>query len=104
MSTQPVILAAKRTPVGKFFGGLSKVPAPQLGSYVLQAIFAEKPAIKGAVDECIMGCVLQAGVGQNPARQAGLKAGLPETLSAVTVNKVCGSGLQAVIQAAQTIK
>lgn len=104
MSTQPVILAAKRTPVGKFFGGLSKVPSPQLASYVLQAIFAEKPAIKAAVDECIMGCVLQAGVGQNPARQAGLKAGLPDTLSAVTVNKVCGSGLQAVIQAAQTIK
>jgi acetyl-CoA C-acetyltransferase len=104
MSTQPVILAAKRTPVGKFFGGLSKVPSPLLASYVLQAIFAEKPAIKGAVDECIMGCVLQAGLGQNPARQAGLKGGLPDTLSAVTVNKVCGSGLQAVIQAAQTIK
>jgi acetyl-CoA C-acetyltransferase len=104
MSTQAVILAAKRTPVGKFFGGLSKVPSPQLGAYVLQAILSDKPALKTAVDECIMGCVLQAGLGQNPARQAGLKAGLPDTLSATTVNKVCGSGLQAVMLAAQSIK
>src|SRR5690349_24245023 len=104
MSTQPVILAAKRTPVGKFFGGLSKVPSPQLGAYVIQAILAESPAIKGAVDEVIMGCVLQAGLGQNPARQAALKGGLPDTMSAQTVNKVCGSGLQAVMTAAQSIK
>lgn len=102
--TTPVILAAKRTPIGRFFGGLSKVPSPVLGSYAIQALFAEQPAIKDHVDECIMGCVLQAGLGQNPARQAGLKAGLPDTLSAVTVNKVCGSGLQAVMQAAQSIK
>ena len=102
-----VILSAKRTPVGKFFGGLSKVPSPQIGSY---AIAAALEGIGGVgkvgtqIDECIMGCVLQAGLGQNPSRQAGLKAGLPETLSAVTINKVCGSGLQAVMQAAQSIK
>lgn len=103
-ATTPVILAAKRTPIGRFFGGLSKVPSPVLGSYAIQAMFAEQPKIKDAVDECIMGCVLQAGLGQNPARQAGLKAGLPETLSAQTVNKVCGSGLQAVMLASQSIK
>ncbi len=101
---QPVILAAKRTPIGRFFGGLSKVPSPVLGSYAISALFADQAAIKGSVDECIMGCVLQAGVGQNPARQAGLKAGLPDTLSAKTINKVCGSGLEAVMLAAQSIK
>lgn len=102
--TTPVILAAKRTPVGKFFGGLSKVHSPILGSYAIKAAL---DAVSGAaehVDECIMGCVLQAGLGQNPSRQAGLKAGLPDTLNAVTINKVCGSGLQAVTQAAQTIR
>lgn len=100
----PVILAAKRTPIGKFFGGLSKVPSPVIGSYAISALFAEQPKLKDAVDECVMGCVLQAGLGQNPARQAGLKAGLPETLSAKTINKVCGSGLEAVMLAAQSIK
>ncbi|HZW10208.1 MAG TPA: thiolase family protein [Phycisphaerales bacterium] len=104
MSNQPVIVAAKRTPIGKFLGGFSRVPSPQLGAHVVSAILAEQPAIKGAVDECVMGCVLQAGLGQNPARQVGLKAGLPTTLSAKTINKVCGSGLEAVIMAAQSIK
>lgn len=102
--TTPVILAAKRTPIGKFFGGLSKVHSPILGSYVIKAALDAVPGAAGHVDECIMGCVLQAGLGQNPSRQAGLKAGLPDTLSAVTINKVCGSGLQAVTQAAQTIR
>ena len=104
MSNQPVILAAKRTPIGKFFGGLSKVPSPIHGSYVIQAVLSDVPSAKDQVDEVIMGCVLQAGLGQKPARQAALKAGLPATMSAVTVNKVCGSGLQAVMQAAQSIK
>jgi acetyl-CoA C-acetyltransferase len=109
MSNQPVIIAAKRTPIGRFFGGLSKVPSPQLGAYAIQGIFAEQPAIAeaakgGKVDEVIMGCVLQAGLGQNPARQAALKSGMPDTQSCVTINKVCGSGLQAVMQAAQSIK
>ncbi len=104
MSNQPVIVAARRTPIGKFFGGLSSVPSPQLGAYAIEACLKDVPAAKDAVDECVMGCVLQAGLGQNPARQAGLKAGLPSTLSAKTVNKVCGSGLEAVMMAAQSIK
>jgi acetyl-CoA C-acetyltransferase len=104
MPAQPVIIAAKRTPIGRFFGGLSRVPSPQLGAYAIQAVLADNPRLKDHVDEVIMGCVLQAGLGQNPARQAGLKAGLPDTLSAQTVNKVCGSGLQAVMNAAQSIK
>jgi acetyl-CoA C-acetyltransferase len=103
MST-PVIVAARRTPIGKFLGSLSRVPAPQLGAHAISAALADAPAARDLIDECIMGCVLQAGVGQNPARQAGLKAGLPTTLSAVTVNKVCGSGLQAVMQAATSIR
>lgn len=108
MST-PVILAAKRTPIGRFFGGLSKVPSPVLGSYAIAGLFAEQPALKaaaesGKIDDVFMGCVLQAGLGQNPARQAALKAGCPETQSAVTINKVCGSGLQAVMLAASAIK
>jgi acetyl-CoA C-acetyltransferase len=102
--SHPVILAAKRTPIGKFFGGLSKVPSPVLGSYAIKAALEGVPGAAAMVDECIMGCVLQAGLGQNPARQAGLKAGLPETLSALTVNKVCGSGLEAVMQACRSIK
>lgn len=103
-STIPVILAAKRTPIGKFFGGLSKVPSPVIGSYALKAALESVNGAAGAVDEVIMGCVLQAGLGQNPARQAALKAGLPDTMNAQTINKVCGSGLQAVMLAAQSIK
>lgn len=106
-STTPVILAAKRTPIGKFFGGLSKVPSPILGSYAIKAALEELGGVAKLapqIDECIMGCVLQAGLGQNPARQAALKAGLPDTISAQTINKVCGSGLQAVMLAAQSIK
>jgi len=99
-----VILAAKRTPIGRFLGGLSRVPSPVLGSYAARAVLDDVPAAKDHIDEAIFGCVLQAGLGQNPARQAGLKAGLPETLSAQTINKVCGSGLQAVMLAAQSIK
>ncbi|MBL8763759.1 MAG: thiolase family protein [Phycisphaerae bacterium] len=103
-SNIPVILAAKRTPIGRFLGGLSKVPSPVLGSYAVRAALEAAPGSAGHIDECIMGCVLQAGLGQNPARQAGLKAGLPDTLSAKTINKVCGSGLEAVMLAAQSIK
>lgn len=107
-ATIPVILAAKRTPIGKFFGGLSKVPSPVLGSYALKAAMDSLPggsaALASKIDEAIFGCVLQAGVGQNPARQVALKASLPDTISAQTINKVCGSGLQAVMLAAQSIK
>lgn len=108
-ATTPVLLAAKRTPIGKFFGGLMKVHAPMLGTYALQSIFAAEPKLKaaaegGQADDAIFGCVLQAGLGQNPARQAALKAGCPETQAAQTVNKVCGSGLQAVMLAAQAVR
>jgi acetyl-CoA C-acetyltransferase len=99
-----VILGAKRTPIGRFLGGLSRIPSPQLGAYATEAVLADVPAARDHVDEAIFGCVLQAGLGQNPARQAGLKAGLPESLNAQTINKVCGSGLQAVMLAAQSIK
>lgn len=104
MSEQPVIVAAKRLPIGRFFGGLSKVPSPQLGAYAIEAVLADAPAIKDHIDEVIMGCVLQGGLGQNPARQAALKAGLPDTMNAYTVNKVCGSSLKATMCAAQAIK
>ena len=103
-TNQPVIVAARRTPVGRFFGGLSRVPAPQLGAFAIEAVLSDSGIDASSVDECMMGCVLQAGLGQNPARQAALKGGLPDTISAVTINKVCGSGLQSVMQAAQSIK
>ncbi|MFO0962752.1 MAG: thiolase family protein [Phycisphaerales bacterium] len=100
----PVIVAARRTPIGKFFGSLARVPAPVLGSYAIKAVLEDAPGAKEHVEACFMGNVLQAGLGQNPARQAGLKAGLADTLNAVTVNKVCGSGLEAVMQAATMIR
>jgi len=105
----PVILATKRTPIGRFLGSLKGVHAPLLGTYAAQGIFAENARLKqaaanGEFNEAIFGCVLQAGLGQNPARQAALKAGLPDTTSCQTINKVCGSGLQAVMLAAQSIK
>ncbi|MDP7029655.1 MAG: thiolase family protein [Phycisphaerales bacterium] len=102
--TFSVILSARRTPVGRFFGGLSRVPSPQLGAFAVEAALASAGAAVDSVDECIMGCVLQAGLGQNPARQAALKAGLPVTISAQTINKVCGSGLQSVMTADQSIR
>jgi acetyl-CoA C-acetyltransferase len=103
-TNQAVIVAARRTPVGRFLGGLSRVSAPQLGAFAIEAVLSDSGVDASDVDECIMGCVLQAGLGQNPARQAALRGGLPDTISAVTINKVCGSGLQSVMQAAQSIK
>lgn len=103
-TAQPVIIAARRTPVGRFLGGLTRVPATQLGAWAIDAVIKDAGVDHSLVDECVMGCVLQAGLGQNPSRQAGLSAGLPTTLSAVTVNKVCGSGLHAVMQGAQSIR
>jgi acetyl-CoA C-acetyltransferase len=98
------LMSAVRTPIGKFLGGLADCPAPQLGGLVVAEALrrAEIPAER--VDEVIMGHVLQAGVGQNPGRQAALQAGLPPTIAAVTINKVCGSGLKAVMLAAQAIR
>jgi len=98
------LLSGARTPIGKYLGALAEVPAVQLGALALKAAL-ERAGVTGArVDEVIMGNALQAGVGQNPARQAALKAGLPETVAAFTVNKVCGSGLKAVMLAAQAIR
>ncbi|MDG2021579.1 MAG: beta-ketoacyl synthase N-terminal-like domain-containing protein, partial [Phycisphaerales bacterium] len=103
-ATTPVILSARRTPIGKFLGGFGRVPAPELGAASIQAALTDAGLDAGLVEEVFMGCVLQAGVGQNPARQAALKAGIPDTVTAVTINKVCGSGLEAVMQAARAIK
>ena len=100
----PVIVAAARTPIGKFLGSVSSVTAPELGATAIKAAM-ERAGIPAAdVNEVIMGNVVQAGVGQAPARQAMLKAGIPSSVSALTINKVCGSGLKAVMLAAQSIK
>jgi acetyl-CoA C-acetyltransferase len=98
------ILSAARTPIGKYLGALADVPAPQLGAAAVAEALRRSRAPVGQVDEVIMGNVIQAGLGQNPARQAALKAGLPDTIAAYTVNKVCGSGLKAVMLAAQAIR
>src|ERR1041385_6649436 len=100
---EPVIISAARTPVGKFLGSLKGFTAPQLGSIVVREAVKRAGVKPEDVDEVIMGCVIQAGLGQNPARQAALKGGLPNTVSAVTVNKVCGSGLKDIMMAAQGI-
>ena len=98
-----VILSAVRTPTGKFLGALKEFTAPQLGAMAVREAVARAGIDPQIVDECIMGNVIQAGNGQNPARQAALNGGLPETVSALTINKVCGSGLKAVMLAAQGI-
>jgi len=102
--TTPVILSAVRTPVGKFLGGLSPLPAPRLGALVVREAVRRAEVEAASVDEVIMGNVLQGGEGQAPARQAAIHAGLPGTIPSLTVNKVCGSGLKAVMLAAQSIK
>lgn len=100
---KPVIISATRTALGKFQGSLKSFTAPQLGSIVVRSAIERAGIEAEQVDEVIMGCVLQAGLGQNPARQAALLAGIPDKVSALTVNKVCGSGLKAVMLAAQSI-
>lgn len=99
----PVILDACRLPTGKFQGSLSGFSAPQLGGHVISALLKRTGVPADAVGECIMGCVLQAGLGQNPARQAALKGGLPASIGALTINKVCGSSLKAAVLAAQAV-
>jgi acetyl-CoA C-acetyltransferase len=101
---EALLLSAARTPIGKYLGALAEVPAPELGAVAVAEALRRAQVSPARVDEVIMGNVLQAGVGQNPARQAALKAGLPDTIAAYTVNKVCGSGLKAVMLAAQAIK
>jgi acetyl-CoA C-acetyltransferase len=100
---EAVILSAVRTPTGRFLGSLKSFTAPQLGAIVVREAVARAGFAADAVDEVIMGNVVSAGLGQAPARQAALGAGLPPRVSAVTVNKVCGSGLKAVMFAAQAI-
>jgi acetyl-CoA C-acetyltransferase len=98
-----VIVSAVRTPVGKFGGSLAKIPAPELGAIVIREALARAKVDPSQVSEVIMGQVLAAGSGQNPARQALLKAGLPKEVPGLTINAVCGSGLKAVMLAAQAI-
>src|SRR2546427_7266041 len=103
-STTPVIVSAVRTPIGKYLGGLSPLPAPKLGAVVIREAVRRAGIEVGTVEEVIMGNVLQGGVGQAPGRQAAIHAGLPGTVPALTINKVCGSGLKAVMLAAQAIR
>jgi acetyl-CoA C-acetyltransferase len=104
MSTEIVIVAAARTAVGKFGGTLAKTPAPELGAAVIQALLQRSGLAADQVSQVILGQVLTAGSGQNPARQSTLKAGLPHAVPAMTINVVCGSGLKAVMLAAQAIR
>jgi acetyl-CoA C-acetyltransferase len=99
-----VIASACRTPIGSFNGSLSSLPAPKLGAVVIDEALKRANVPKEMVDEVIMGCVLTAGVGQAPARQAAIFAGLPTKVECMTINKVCGSGLKAVMLATQAIK
>ena len=99
-----VIVAATRTAVGSFQGGLASIPAPQLGAIVIRRLLEQTGVAPEQVDEVIFGQVLTAGSGQNPARQTAIHAGLPFATPALTLNKVCGSGLKALHLAAQAIR
>src|ERR1700758_2129280 len=101
---QPVIVSAVRTAIGKFQGSLSPLSAVELGASVVREAVRRAEIEPGAVDEAIMGNVISAGLGQNPARQAALKGGLDPRVAAMTINKVCGSGLKAVALAAQGVQ
>ncbi|MCB9026821.1 MAG: thiolase family protein [Bdellovibrionaceae bacterium] len=104
MTTEVFVIAARRTPVGSFQGQLAQIPAPDLGALAIKACL-ETAKVKGnLVDECIMGQVLTAGSGQAPARQAALKSGLPNSVPCMTINKVCGSGLKAIMLATDSIQ
>ena len=103
MST-PVIAGAVRTPIGAFMGALSPVPATDLGAIVIREALVRAGVPGDRVDDVLMGCILQAGLGQGPARQAAMAAGVPDTVPATTVNQLCGSGLRAVGMAAQEIR
>src|SRR5215510_315249 len=100
---ESVIVSAVRTPTGKFLGALKDFTAPQLGALVVREAVARAGVDPSSVDECIMGNVVSAGLGQNPARQAALHGGLSDHVAALTINKVCGSGLKAVMLAQQGI-
>ncbi|MDX1333328.1 MAG: beta-ketoacyl synthase N-terminal-like domain-containing protein, partial [Robiginitalea sp.] len=98
-----VIVSAVRTPIGSFLGSLSSVPAPQLGAVAIRAALERIKLDPTRVEEVLMGHVVQAGAGQAPARQAAIHAGIPDTVPCTTVNKVCASGMKAVMQASQAI-
>jgi len=100
----PVIVSAARTPVGRFLGGLAPLRAPELGAIAIRAALSRAGVEAGAIEDVIIGNVIQGGVGQAPGRQAAIAAGIPGTVPAVTVNMVCGSGLKAVMLAAQSIR
>lgn len=100
----PVIVSAARTPVGRFLGGLTPLRAPELGAAAIRAAISRAGIDAGAIQDVVLGNVLQGGVGQAPARQAAIAAGIPGTVPALTVNMVCGSGLRAVMLAAQSIR
>jgi acetyl-CoA C-acetyltransferase len=102
--TTAVLVSAVRTPIGRFMGGLASLSAPELGSIAIRAALERSCVDLNDIDEAIMGNVVQAGVGQAPARQAAYNGGVPETVPAMTINKVCGSGLKAVMLAAQSIR
>src|SRR5262245_46998236 len=104
MTTDTYILAARRTPIGAFQGALSAATAPQLGSAAARAAIADSGLAAAQIDEAIFGCVLMAGVGQAPARQAALAAGVPNSVPATTINKMCGSGVKAIMLAADQIR
>jgi len=105
MSSDPiVILAARRTPVGAFQGAFAQVTAPQLGSTAIKAALADSGVAASQIDEVIMGCVLSAGIGQAPARQAALGGGIPASVPTTTVNKMCGSAMRAVMLACDQVR
>ena len=103
MSKEVVIVSAARTPIGSFLGALSTIPAPKLGAIAIKGALEKINLDPALVQEVIMGNVVQAGTGQAPARQAAIYAGIPDTVPCTTVNKVCASGMKAVMQAAQAI-
>src|ERR1700722_19749651 len=104
MKSDPVvILSARRTPVGAFQGAFASVSAPQLGAAAIKAALADSGVTAAQIDEVIMGCVLSAGIGQAPARQAALGAGLPTSTPSTTLNKMCGSAMRSVMQGADQI-
>jgi acetyl-CoA C-acetyltransferase len=104
MSDSVVIVAARRTPIGSFLGALAPLSAPQLGAAAVRAALADARSRPEEIEEVILGCVLTAGLGQAPARQAALAAGIPPSVPATTVNKMCGSGLKTVMMAADQIR
>jgi acetyl-CoA C-acetyltransferase len=104
MRTTPVIVSGARTPIGKFLGGLSSLTAPQLGAIAIRAALERSGVNRDHIDDVILGNVVSAGLGQAPARQAALHGGVPDTVGAMTVSRVCGSGLQAVMLASQAIR